>query len=1320
MGRKIKKSVAVVLVATFLMSMFIIAPSAAETGNNESVVNNNDYSLEGNNSVGNLIADEIADHQSKQISSDGEYLITELEVNKNIATVSYTAKDNCTILVAIYDENNGTMIASGKTEVSADESEADVKIETENMPEYFVAKAFILNESNAPLSKPYCSEMYTTEIQKLKKLTVNDFEPEEVLNFDDDNITNFGVYSDDVKKVVSNESANTIQSANDDTFTYVFANADESLTSLQKGDIFVCNENTENPVIIKVGRIDIDGTNATVVGDETSLDEVFEYVKIESNNDIKDAEIDKSTMSEGVTYKGFTENDDSSVSRRRLSSRAIVDTEVQAKQKVEFDFVTGKKVEDDDEPGFSGGFSGTVGLYAEASLEIYVSWSRQVFNFRLTIETAYEVSASASYTSEIDFAEFKIPISGNFVSLVFTPGAYFEAEAALSLKFGIDTVVGFGYTDEDGFSNLSQKPHATDDCGINLEGTLEFGLKLDISVVVGKKWIGEAGLTGKVGLEFTAGETEKSEIKGVTVEHSCKMCYSGEINFVISIEPFVKILKEDVLDDLFDTELEIVICPNADPLATWYYSADHKKGGLGACPYMDYKIPIKVVKNGTPMANTYVMEYQSLNKSLGQTDVDGCLEMCLPGTETGLYLISVDNAHVSFAIKDDDVQVLENGKWYSISKAENFKDGVYVIDVPLDPPPTEPEPTEPETTEPVQTEPITKDPSSEIIDSGNYGNSINWKLLGDGTLKIDGYSAIPDSDYSGSYIPWREYRNKITKVIISNGVTRIGDYVFRNFTSLKDIIIPESVISIGKYAFTGCSSLININLPYEMKVIGAYAFSECSELETVNIPNSVTSIREGIFLGCSSLRNIDIPSSVKSIGSGAFYECSSLMDINIPNGITSIEASTFYGCSSLKKVDVPESVTSIGYSAFACCTNLIYVNIPEGVENINYHTFAWCSSLKEINIPNSVTSIGEEAFWGCTNLTNITIPDSVNGIGATAFNRCSSLPSIYIPENVTSIGTHAFAECASLERIDVSENNQYYSSANGLLFNYDKTELISCPANSKITSYKIPDGVTQIDSEAFYGCTNLEKITIPDSIIKIDFYAFNDCTNLKKIYFEGNAPQTFGTGINDICFKNVTATAYYPFDNTTWVRVKLKNYGGDITWVPYDPNVPIIASTSKKLKSISLSSSQNTVKDTGISTVTAEYDNKVKNTDYIIAVVKDPNANDILSADNLLYIDQFASDNDGKISVLLPVSSDVKDYEIVLFGPEKTNKKGDVDGDGEVTVDDATAIQKYAVEFLEFDSEQIAAADVDGDGKVSIGDVTIIQKYIADIITSLG
>ena len=180
------------------------------------------------------------------------------------------------------------------------------------------------------------------------------------------------------------------------------------------------------------------------------------------------------------------------------------------------------------------------------------------------------------------------------------------------------------------------------------------------------------------------------------------------------------------------------------------------------------------------------------------------------------------------------------------------------------------------------------------------------------------------------------------------------------------------------------------------------------------------------------------------------------------------------------------------------------LTIPDTIDGkkvtwIGYQAFMNCNRLTSITIPNSITGIASEAFIDCSSLTNITIPDSVISIGESAFYFCESLTNITIPDSVISIGYNAFYYCRSLTSINVSNNSKNYSSIDGVLFNKDKTQIISYSAGKKETSYIIPDSVTSIADYAFDNCTRLTSITIPEGVTIIGSSAFDNCIRLTSI-----------------------------------------------------------------------------------------------------------------------------------------------------------------------------------------------------------------------------
>ena len=269
----------------------------------------------------------------------------------------------------------------------------------------------------------------------------------------------------------------------------------------------------------------------------------------------------------------------------------------------------------------------------------------------------------------------------------------------------------------------------------------------------------------------------------------------------------------------------------------------------------------------------------------------------------------------------------------------------------------------------------------------------------------DGNIVIPSQSHVfGANIVSNEYKDGQGVITFDALLKSIGDYAFRECSSLSSITIPNSVTSIGDYAFWDCSSLTSITIPNSVTSIGKWAFAGCSSLTSITIPNSVTSIRDAVFYYCSSLSSITIPNSVTSIGHSAFNECSSLTSITIPNSVTSIGKWAFGYCSSLTSMLVEEG--NVTYDSRENCNAII--------ETATNTLVVGC---KNTTIPNSVTSIGDYAFYECTSLASITIPNSVTSIGDGAFRACSSLTSITIPNSVTSIGRVAFGYCSSLTSV---------------------------------------------------------------------------------------------------------------------------------------------------------------------------------------------------------------------------------------------------------------------------------------------------------------
>lgn len=302
---------------------------------------------------------------------------------------------------------------------------------------------------------------------------------------------------------------------------------------------------------------------------------------------------------------------------------------------------------------------------------------------------------------------------------------------------------------------------------------------------------------------------------------------------------------------------------------------------------------------------------------------------------------------------------------------------------------------------------------------------------------------------------------------------------------------------------------------------------------SIIIPNSVSIIREKTFYKCESLSSVTLPESLTRIETQAFWGCSSLTSIIIPDGVLSIGASAFAECSNIKTVSVPDSVESIGKWAFQGCSSLTSINLPNKITCIDEATFFGCSNLINFGFPNSLKTIEDCAFQFCESLSSLIIPDGVLYIGSSAFDACTGLKSLLIPASVLECN-QSFIGCSSLESIIVNSQNPIYDSrdgSNSIIQTETNTLLLGC------MNTIIPESVTSIAKDAFFGCSGMKSIIIPESVTSVGIGAFSDCSGLQSIIIPDKVlsiePWTFSgcSSLSSVIIpENVTSIGYYAFD----------------------------------------------------------------------------------------------------------------------------------------------------------------------------------------------
>ena len=343
-------------------------------------------------------------------------------------------------------------------------------------------------------------------------------------------------------------------------------------------------------------------------------------------------------------------------------------------------------------------------------------------------------------------------------------------------------------------------------------------------------------------------------------------------------------------------------------------------------------------------------------------------------------------------------------------------------------------------------------------------------------------------------------RRKAGAYTIPNSVTMINSQAFLLCNGLTSIQIPSSVnYSDNSSLFVGCSSLTSISVDANnpsLSVENGVLFNKdkttlidfpAGKSGTYTVPNSVTKICDSAFWGCSGLTSITVDAGNPNYSS--------------ENGVLfNKDKTTLIACPAGKSgaYTIPNSVKTINSQAFVLCSSLTSIHIPSSVNDIRNVNFSSCTSLMSISVdadnPNYSSEDGVLYNKDKTTIYDIpegkstyTFPSSITQISSSTFPSNNNLTSIIIPSWVTSISQSAFG--SNLSIITVADDNNYFSSENGVLFNKNKTTLIACTPE-KTGEYTIPNSVTTIESYAFDGCSSLTSINIPNSVNSVGENAF--------------------------------------------------------------------------------------------------------------------------------------------------------------------------------------------------------------------------------------
>ena len=432
----------------------------------------------------------------------------------------------------------------------------------------------------------------------------------------------------------------------------------------------------------------------------------------------------------------------------------------------------------------------------------------------------------------------------------------------------------------------------------------------------------------------------------------------------------------------------------------------------------------------------------------------------------------------------------------------------------------------------------------------NSANLINIKNIFKGCTKL---LALPTGFITNSKLV-----NSLEGVFLNNGITIVPNDFCINNTGITTLISPTTSLSIfasnirtiGNNAFKNCVNLTSVTIPSYITTLGTNVFNGCTGLTSATF-SKVGSIPEGTFNGCNHLTTVNITAVTGTIGIDSFRGCTLLSAITIPTTVTTIGNTAFYGCGTLTNIELPSSITTLGNNVFENCILLSIVRIKTNLVPTVGTTIFLNSGLTKIYVPyNLVSSYLAIANWfvyelyfdgiytfidnifkaglislgfdnsndgefTITELSNIvtignttvfsnitTLDDMVmlinlNSIGV-CFTNCLNLTSVNIPQSIASIANGAFAGCNNLTTFTVNSSNTSFKAINGVLYSYDKTQLVAYPNGKSDITYTLPITVTTIRDYAFKGTNKLiainTKTATPATATANSFYDVNKTT----------------------------------------------------------------------------------------------------------------------------------------------------------------------------------------------------------------------------------
>lgn len=580
-----KKLFSLILIVFLIFTSMPVAEVLATDKSNYSV--DDELSLEATNSFGSVMSDAMKEYGENEV--DNGYGILDIESGDKQLAVDVKTIDACEMAVGIYDEKSNELLATETVSVPSGENCITVKFDTK-VPEYYVARAVLIDESSNPVSSVYTDQTSTEWYSEFDNSESTDYDHDLVLNLTEDTRDNFVVFKDDVTFIDEKFNFEVNSIVDDNTIKYKVDS--EAVENLQEGEVFCYNKNDAEKMIIGKAT-DISKKNGyyEVVADDVTVKDVFSIVKInyqEENCDLDYVEGGELIETEVDAPQAYSR-----------SARALTKGSAESTKKVSFSFSLEKAMKKegkwDSSSSVKGSLTGTISTSVKIEWNIFKLYFKTELS--ITPKAAISVTAEKSISKVFKLGEVGIPttVPGLYIKVIFN----FKLEAAceLQLECSISQTKSVSWSTSNGVRNKSTAPVV--DASFQVEGKIKIGF--EINPVISLVGVVNLGLEGFVGVEVTA--SSKWSATSASTKHECASCVSGDLKGVISLSFTcnIKIAKWEKGVDLKITgDIKFKIFE-------FYWSISNKDFGIGECPHLLHKINFKIVdESGNVIKNAKI------------------------------------------------------------------------------------------------------------------------------------------------------------------------------------------------------------------------------------------------------------------------------------------------------------------------------------------------------------------------------------------------------------------------------------------------------------------------------------------------------------------------------------------------------------------------------------------------------------------------------------------------------------------------------------------------------------------------------------------